>query len=41
MTTVQEIARLQAASLLEDERDAVANAANLSAPIFQTFPDIS
>jgi GAF domain-containing protein len=41
MTSVQEAIRLQAASLLEGERDAVANAANLSAHIFQTFPDIN
>ncbi len=41
MTSVQENIRLQAASLLAGERDAVANAANISAFIFQTFPDIN
>jgi GAF domain-containing protein len=41
MTSVQETIRLQAASLLEGERDAIANAANLSALIFQTLPAIN
>ncbi len=36
-----EIVRLQAVSLLAGERDAVANAANLSALIYATLPDIN
>jgi L-methionine (R)-S-oxide reductase len=41
MTIDVEVIRRQAASLLADEHDAIANAANLSALIFHALPDVN
>jgi L-methionine (R)-S-oxide reductase len=41
MTSDAELIGKQAAALIDGERDAIANAANLSALIFQTLPDLN